>query len=177
MKAIRAIVFILIILLVLFLLIAAFAPGKYEVTRSISIDEPVEEVFNYTANLHNYDSWNPWIQKETNAHSGVSGSGISVGSKYSWEGDTIGSGYMIIRELETGRKVIHDLYFTSPWEVNSENIISFNWNGETTEVTWTMKGSYGYPIERFIMLFSGMESNIGPDFEKGLANLKHRFPK
>jgi hypothetical protein len=40
-----------------------------------------------------------------------------------------------------------------------------------TNVTWTMQGPSSY-VTKLMSVFASMDSMIGKDFEKGLANMK-----
>ena len=50
----------------LFILLALIAPKKYQVNRSIVINKPLPEVFQYLKHIKNQDDWSPWKKKDSN---------------------------------------------------------------------------------------------------------------
>ena len=100
-----------------------------------------------------------------------SGPPSGKGSVYEWSGNSaVGSGRMEITSVEPARNVI-DLQFKAPME--SRNVATFALapDGANTNVLWSMEGPMPF-MSKVMSVFVSMDSMIGPDFEKGLANLK-----
>jgi hypothetical protein len=76
----------------------------------------------------------------------------------------------IIEAVEPSRvKVALD--FLKPFKSSSVTAFDLQPEGETTRVTWTMTGANTLML-RVMGIFRSMDKMIGPDFEKGLAQLK-----
>ena len=156
-------------LIILILLVALFLPAEYNVQRSITIAASDSAVYAFTSDFNHRKSWDPWIAQEPTAKVTVSGPAGQVGSKWAWQGEQIGSGSMIITELNSARSIKSEIYFgeeTQPgyvtWQFTPEN--------GSTQVTWGIRGELDYPVGRIMGLLIG--GFVGQSFETGLSNLK-----
>jgi len=94
------------------------------------------------------------------------------GAVYEWNGNSnVGQGRMEITESTPASKIAIKLDFIKPFE--GHNIAEFvlEPKGDSTSVTWTMRGPSPY-IAKLMSVFFSMDRMIGKDFEAGLANLK-----
>lgn len=170
MKILRVLLLIFGVIMVSFLLIAIFLPSKSIVNREIIIDKPLEEVFNNAEDLNNFAQWNPWITYEKQLKTEVSSKSKGSGSKFSWDGDTIGTGYLQRISIQKNKQIESDMVFLKPWEAKSKDIVRFESQGNKTKVTWTNEMDLPYPIGRYMGL--AMDEMIGRDLTKGLESLK-----
>ncbi len=170
MKVLKIIGMIVGGLVALFLIVAAILPSSYRLERSIEIDEPVEAVYALVANLPNWPQWDPFTEQEPTAKSIFSGEAGTVGSKWNWEGEKIGTGSLTIEEIVPNQSIRSKLVSVAPQPMEAIDNWRFEPATNGTKVTWMIEGNLGYPVERIFGLF--MESMLGPTFEKGLANLK-----
>lgn len=170
MKVLKLIGIVLVVLIVLFLLVAAFLPADYDISRQIVVNRPASYVYPNVAVLTNWQKWSPWYALEPDANYIYSEPDSGVGANYSWQGEIVGSGSLAIVAAVENESVEGALEFTEPQSSRSTNYFYFDETDSSTTVTWGMQGELGYPIERFFGLF--FEDMIGPDFEKGLENLK-----
>ncbi|MCA1762820.1 MAG: SRPBCC family protein [Flavobacteriales bacterium] len=152
-------------------LLVSCSPTAYKVDREIEIDAPAAVVFEQVNVMKNRDAWSPWEQKDPNMTKEYAGTESGVGAKYMWSGnDSVGTGNMEILESKPNEYIKSKLVFTEPWE--SESIIewSFEETQNGTKATWSVSGEL--PGYLFWMGQDDMDENMGPDFEKGLAQLK-----
>ena len=63
------------------------------------------------------------------------------------------------------------LEFLKPFKSSSTTTFNLKPNGDATEVTWTMTGPKTL-MTRVMVVFKSMDKMVGPDFEKGLTQLK-----
>lgn len=154
----------------LFLLIALLLPASYHVERSVVIGKTADEVYPHVANLHNWAAWNPWTASDPSAKNTISGSGYEVGSVWAWNGEEVGIGTLTIAELQPNQKIVSRLAFEEPQMFESDDIWTFEEIPEGTRVTWINEGKLSYPVNRIFGLF--LDGMLGPDFEKGLTQLK-----
>jgi len=61
--------------------------------------------------------------------------------------------------------------FVKPFEVQNINEFTLEPVGDSTRVTWTMRGTNLY-IMKLMSAFKNMDSVAGKHFERGLENLK-----
>lgn len=173
MKALKVILIVVLGVVAAVLIAGVFAPKNYSVTRSITIDAPVEDVFGQVNMFANFNNWSPWFELDTNQKVVIEGTDGEVGSKMTWTSEVkeVGSGSQEKIVVEQNSKVENTLRFdgfsmaaTDSWEL-SEN------EDGSTEVTWGIRGDLDF-VGSLFFLFSDPDKMMGPDFERGLANLK-----
>ncbi|MCB0834117.1 MAG: SRPBCC family protein [Bacteroidetes bacterium] len=157
-------------LLALFLIIPVFLPSRVTFSRTTEIHKTPQEVFNLVADFNYYMQWNPWSQLEPTAKTTISGTPKEPGHNWSWVGQEIGTGSLTIEKVDPGKSIESRLEFKDPMEAVAKDLWSFEPTSAGTKVTWTYAGDMSYPIGRYFGL--AMEGQLGPDFEKGLANIK-----
>ena len=170
MNILKKILFIFIVTVVLLMIVAFFLPARYSVSRKQVIEVSVDRVFMVLVDMTRRSEWDPWIEKDPEADIQVGGSRQGVGAWYAWESEKIGTGNLTIQEIEENRRIQSRLVFESPQESSAVITWVLNGNENQTQVMWKIEGSLQYPAERFLGLMMGRM--IGPDFERGLLNLK-----
>jgi hypothetical protein len=101
-----------------------------------------------------------------------SGATKDIGAVYAWEGNKdVGRGRMEVISLAQPTKVGIKLDFYEPMESAAMTDFVLDAKGETTTVTWTMSGKTDF-IAKVMGVFVSMDSMIGPDFERGLSQMK-----
>jgi len=172
MKILKRIIFILLGIVALLAVIGYFMPAQVHVERSVKMHQHVPVVFNYVNDLHNWNSWSPWYEKDPKAKIEYSGPQSGTGSTMHWESDVreVGKGRMQIVQSNPDSVVGLDLYFMSE-ETPTRADFRMNEAGDSTIVTWSLAFDAGMnPFKRLMGKF--MDGMVGPDFEKGLAKLK-----
>lgn len=157
-------------LIALFLIVALFLPKTVTVSRSIVINKPAQEIYDKVADFNYYTKWNTWSQMEPTAKNTMSGTPKESGHSWTWEGDKVGAGSLVIEKVDPGKAIESRLTFLKPMEAVAKDLWTFAEAEGGTKVTWTYEGEMDYPIGRYFGL--GMDGMLGPDFEKGLANIK-----
>lgn len=138
---------------------------KFNVSKSIFIEAPVNQVYTLVRDFRQWPAWSPWLIAEPDSRMDYSADGKS----YMWEGKITGSGEMVITGENPPQSIDYQLTFLKPWKsVNSARFLFSEKNGGT-EVTWTMEGSL--PFFMFWMK-SMMSGFIGADYQRGLMMLK-----
>lgn len=165
MKILKIVGLILVGLIAVFLLIAAFLPGEYSVSREQTVNVPVDSVFNHVVVFKDRQKWDPWLVLDPGAE-------VVINDKeYLWKGEIIGAGKMNVLESEANKSIHSKLEFTAPNHMISDVYWKFDViDSSSTKLTWTFTGELAYPTERYFGLF--LEDMIGPQFETGLNNLK-----
>lgn len=152
-------------------LLASCSPTEYKVDREVVIDAPAEVIFEQVNTMENRQAWSPWEEMDPNMTKEYEGPASGVGAKYMWSGnDSVGTGNLEILESQPNEYIKSKLVFTEPWESESTIEWNFEETSEGTVARWSVSGEL--PGYLFWMGQEDMDENMGPDFEKGLAQLK-----
>jgi hypothetical protein len=157
------------------LLVAAIAmqPSEFRVTRTASIAAAPAEIFPLINDFHNWDRWSPWAKLDPNMKTTYAGAPAGVGAVYSWVGNSdVGEGRMTITESQPTEKVGLRLEFLKPFAATSTTEFTLKPGGNATKVEWTTYGPCDFMSKAFSLFMGGMDKMMGPDFEKGLAQMK-----
>lgn len=154
-------------------LLALVAPKTYNVSRSIVINKPVSEVFEYLKHIKNQDEWSPWKKKDPNMKQTHTGTDGEIGFVARWEGNKeVGTGEQEIVSISENKAVNSQLRFYKPWKSQSDAYLTTRAvDDNTTEVVWGFSG-VNKPPSNIFFLFFNMDKTVGKDFEEGLADLK-----
>jgi hypothetical protein len=167
----KFVVIAVVVVLAALLIFAATRPDTFQVARSTSVKAPPEKIFAHINDLPSFNTWNPYERKDPAIKGTYRGAKSGTGAAYAWESDKVGVGSMEITESSPASRVAMKLDFVKPFEAH--NIVEFTMQpqGESTQVTWAMRGPSPY-ISKLMGIFINMDRMIGTDFEAGLANLK-----
>ena len=148
------------------------ADDTYTVVRSATIDAPPQRVYEQLADFHNWRAWSPWEGLDPELRRTFSGAAAGTGAVYEWSGNRkAGEGRMEIVEADQPSKVRIDLQFLKPFKARTDCVFAVAPAGSGSEVTWSMTGRKTMALKVF-GIFKSMDAMIGPDFEKGLSQLK-----
>ncbi len=161
----------LLVLVIVFVVIVALQPSSWLMSRSAVMAAPPAAVFEQLNDFHQWEKWSPWIERDPSTKGTYEGPDAGVGAKFSWTSNHLGSGDMTIIESRPNEMVRLDLHFIKPMEGRADTLFTIEPKGEQSKVTWSMKGRNGF-IEKAMCLFMNMDTMVGGDFEKGLANMK-----
>lgn len=144
----------------------------YTVERSATIAAPPQEVFALLIDFHRWADWSPWEDMDPNADKTYTGADTGVGARYAWSGNRkVGQGSMEITDAVEPSRIKIALEFLKPFKASNTTTFTLTPEGEGTRVSWAMTGRKTF-MTRVIGVFKSMDSMVGPDFEKGLAQLK-----
>ncbi|WP_431158278.1 SRPBCC family protein [Winogradskyella poriferorum] len=157
----------------LIVLLALVAPKSYNVSRSIKINRPLPEVFDYIKYVKKQNDWSPWKKKDPNMTQEFEGTDGEVGFISRWEGNKdVGTGEQEIVRIIENESIESQLRFFKPWKSQSDAYITVDAIDETTtKVTWGFSG-VNKPPSNIFFLFFNMDKTVGADFEDGLNQLK-----
>lgn len=173
MRTLKYIILASFFLIALFFAIGFFIlPAKREVSRSIEIDRPAKMIYRTINSMHNFNQWSPWAKLDPQAQYTFSGPKTGVGSSMLWKGnDQVGSGKQTIIEAEKNKLIKTELFFDGQGDGPSHAQLTLTENNGTTQVTWTFNADFK---DNIISRYFGImiENMLGPQYEKGLTNLK-----
>jgi effector-binding domain-containing protein len=160
----------LVVLIVAAAAVGLMLPRHARVERSVAINRPASLIFATVNSFQLFPKWSPWQDLDPNMHQSAAGPRDGVGAKLVWSGnDKVGSGTQLITDSSADRSVASDLDFGGMGAAKS--LLTLAADGPATRVTWTLDIDMGAnPIGHYIGLT--MDRMIGPDFARGLGNLK-----
>jgi effector-binding domain-containing protein len=167
----RKILYVLLGLVALYFILCIVGPGHVKVERSIDINASTDLI---KAKLADYkffhESWSPWTEKDPGMKTTYTGEAGKEGHSIAWESDKkdVGKGSMTYNGAH-GDTVMHTLSFEGQGDAKIYHVVAAN--GSASKATWVMESETPFMF-RAIMLFMNMDKMLGPDFEKGLSNLK-----
>ena len=173
MKILRILLTIIGSIVALLLITALFVSKDMNYQQSVTINAPMETVWENVNSLADLDKWSPWNEKDPNMKKSMSGTDGTVGAKQSWESDKedVGVGSQTITKLEPSHTMLTELKFMEPWESEAQSFVKLEADGSGTKATWGFESQMPYPMN-LMGLFMDMEDQIGPDYKKGLNKLK-----
>ena len=124
------------------------------------------------ADLHTWKGWGAWQERDPQMKITYPPQAGGVGSWSAWESKSEGNGKMTITEISPS-KVTYRLEFPD-MGMQSTGTMEVAAVAGGVRLLWVDSGDLGLnPMNRWVGLF--LDKMIGPDFERGLANLKRRI--
>jgi hypothetical protein len=158
------------------LAIAAYRPDTFHVQRSVVVDAPAARLQPLISDMHAFNTWNPFNQKDPNVRGEYRGPPSGPGAQYLFAGNSdVGTGSITVVDASPSR-VAMKLEMTEPMSTHNHVEFLLQPQGAGTQVTWSMQGRQPY-VAKVIGLFLDMDGMVGGEFEKGLAQLKSRAEK
>jgi uncharacterized protein YndB with AHSA1/START domain len=145
-------------------------PSTAVVQRQIVINAPPEKVFAIVGNMKRFNEWSPWFGMDPKAQYTFEGPETGVGQIMRWTSNdpNVGNGSQTITALDENRRTSTELDFGEMGKAVASLEIA-EVNGKSA-VTWGFKSELNGILERWFGLM--FDRWIGPDYEKGLNNLK-----
>ncbi len=172
MKIIKKILFVLAAIVAILLIAALFVSKEYKVERSITINKPKTEIFNYIKYLKNQNAYSKWAKMDTGMRKVFMGTDATPGFISAWSSDNkkVGKGEQEIKKITDGEQVDYEIRFEKPMkDIANSFMRTDSINIEKTMVKWQISGHMPYP-SNLMGLF--MDKLIGGDLQTGLENLK-----
>lgn len=170
MKALKYILFLLLLLSIGVVIYIAVQPNSFEVTRSRTIEAPAQVIYNNVVDYKNWEAWSSWIEKQPNTKITYAENTVGEGGSYSWIDDD-GAGAMKTLEVNPNKSITQELQFgdydpsTVLWTFESTD-------ASKTNVTWKMTNDkIPFMLKGYAAFSGGFDAMIGPDFERGLEKL------
>lgn len=145
--------------------------AAYTISRSAFIPAPPEDVYPHVVDFHKWADWSPWEALDPAMERTFSGPAAGTGAQYAWRGNRrAGAGSMQILEAEEPSSIRLRLVFVKPFRAVNPTGFTFEPDRGGTRVTWVMKGE-NRGVAGVVAKLMKVDSMVGKDFEKGLANL------
>ena len=147
------------------------------VEKSVVINKPLSQVFDYLRYTTNQDKFSVWNMKDPGKKTETRGVDGTVGFIYSWDSKdkSVGAGSQEITSIKEGESIAYKLVFERPMKNVSESGFYLRaLSNEQTEVQWKFRGPTKFPMSLFKGLFQKM---LGKDMATSLTNLKSILDK
>lgn len=143
----------------------------FRVTRSTEIAASPERIHALLDDFHEWQQWSPWEGLDSEMERDYSGAASGVGAVYAWRGNRkAGEGRMEILESSSDHVAV-DLDFAAPMRAHNRVDFLLTPTGAGTKVEWVMTGPQNFVMGLMSKVWS-LDKMVGPDFERGLAQLK-----
>ncbi len=176
MKALKYILFLVLIVVIGLAIYIAVQPNSFEVERSKIIKAPVSVVYNNVIDFKNWESWNSWKEEDSTIVISLPENTKGIGGAYSWkEGDSFGTMQTIATEINTS--ITQEMQIDDYPKSNITWTFTPNKVGSTT-VKRTISGkNLPFGFKAYTTLMGGMEKLVGPYFERDLELLDDDIKK
>ncbi|WP_400077269.1 SRPBCC family protein [Winogradskyella sp. R77965] len=171
MKILKYILLLLLILIIGLSIYVAVQPNDYKFSRSRTIEAPVSMIYDKVNDFKQWPEFSPWLEQDKDATLTYSDNTVGKDAGYSWIGEILGEGSMTTLEADANTAISQKIEFIKPFEANADIDWTFEPSDEGTKVTWHMEGKQDFITKLFTTFTGSIESETGPDFERGLFKL------
>lgn len=177
MKILKGILFGILGIIVLALISALFIQKEFSVEKTVVIEKPVDEVFEYVKMLKNQDKFSVWMQMDPNMKKTYMGMDGTVGAVAAWDSQNsdVGKGEQEIIGIEENKRIDYELRFIEPFEATDKAyMLTEKVSDNQTKVIWGFNSIADYPMN-LVMKLMGMEEMLGDQLQEGLNTLKYQM--
>jgi len=174
MKIFKYLLFLLLIFIIGASIYIATKDGKFQLEQKEMINAPQEVVFNEVNDFTTWKNWEPWSQETDDMIINYGEKTSGEGASYSWSSEEMGEGEIETLKSNPHTSIDQKITFKTPFgESTSEIYWEFIKQGDSTMVTWGMKGEQSF-MEKAAFVFQeeSMNEMMKPMFVKGLDNLE-----
>lgn len=167
---------IIVAILAISFVIALFMPKDYNIERSIVIDRPAAEVFEYIKHIKNQDYYSKWVMADPDMHKTFTGTDGTIGFIYGWNSEKKGGeGEQEITGLAEGDRITTEIRFVRPFKTVAHTYQTVEaLTNHSTKTVWGMTGTSPYPLNLMTaMLKGGLGKDLDFSLNKMKQNLEH----
>lgn len=179
MKILKILGIILAVIIAIPLVSALFIPASYGIVEKITIEKPLDEVYDFAKYLKNQNQYGKWHSMDPDMEHYFKGEDGTLGFVSGWKSENpdVGSGEQEIIAIIERERIDYELRFFEPFESKDKAFMTFEALGPNqTEVGWGFDGKMAYPMNLFIPIMN-LEEMLADDFRIGLQNLKRLMEK
>ncbi|MFT4660321.1 MAG: effector-binding domain-containing protein [Patiriisocius sp.] len=171
MKALKILLFLFVIIAVAIGVLSYISPKDIHAYESLEIDASPAQVYPYISNLAKMGQWSPWMKKDPNSKTSITGTDGTLGAVSSWDSEVkdVGKGSQEITNLVQNERIDLKLNMIKPYELEAMAYVSLDEKDGKTIVTWGMKTQPSFPANIFMKFNEGVLRN---DYTDGLNMLR-----
>ncbi|MGR6871679.1 SRPBCC family protein [Pseudomonas sp. HK3] len=144
---------------------------RYEVRRSTTIKAPCADIIEYLSDFTNWPTWSPWLILEPSCPVEYYGEQKQIGAGYSWNGDMIGAGSMLLIDRDTV-SLDMALEILRPFPSKARVRFEILQSGNSSVLTWIMTSQLPWYL---IFMKSMIKNWITMDYDRGLLMLQSQL--
>ncbi len=167
------IIIIIVGLIVLLLILGLFMDKNMTIEKSITINKPRQQVFDYVKYIKNHDNFSVWAMMDPEMKKEYRGTDGQEGFVFAWDSikkKNVGAGEQEIKKISAPNEIDWELRFCRPMQdVAKAKMLTESVPGDKTKVQWGFYSKMKYPMVIMKPMMTGM---LGKSLDQGLANLK-----
>ena len=165
------VIFIIIAVIALPFFVALVLPKDYSIERSIIINAPKHEVFDYLKYIKHQEQYSKWTMADPQQKITTTGTDGTVGFITAWDSaKKSGAGAQEITSIIDGERITTELRFIRPFKSVGHSWLATKAATEhSTKVSWGISGTMVYPLNAMTALMKGA---LAKDIDISLHNLK-----
>ena len=173
MSTFLIIITIIVAVIVLLLIIALFMDKDMTIEKSITIDKPRQQVFDYVKYVKNHDKFSVWAMMDPEMKKEYRGTDGQEGFVFAWDSikkNNVGAGEQEIKKVSAPNEIDWELRFFRPMQdVAKAKMITDSVSNNQTKVQWGFYSKMKFPMVLMKPMIKGM---LGKSLDQGLVNLK-----
>ncbi len=161
----------------LIILLALVNGKQLDLEASVTINKPVQEVFECIKYVKNQDNFSVWNMTDPSMKKEYSGTDGQVGFIYAWDSTNknVGAGEQEIKKITPGQAVDFELRFSRPMQDVAQARMTTTAAGQgQTNVTWSFNSMMKFPMTAVKPIFRNI---LTKQLQTGLDNLKKVMEK
>lgn len=172
------ILIIILVIIAAIFIIAAMMGRQMNIQKSIIINKPLLQVFDYVQYVKNHDNFNVWAMMDPDMKKEYKGTDGAAGFVFAWDSNkkkNVGAGEQEIKKITPGKNIEHEIRFIRPMQDTTKAMFEFeNMAGNRTRVKWAFYSTMKFPMNIMKPIIAGM---LGKNLQTGLQNLKSVMEK
>lgn len=179
MKIFKYLLFLLLIFIIGASIYIATKDGEFQVEQQQLMMAPQEVVFNEVNNFTSWKNWEPWSKEADDMIITYGKKTSGKGASYTWKSEEMGEGEITTVKSNPYSSIEQKMTFKTPFGESTSDIYwEFQEQGDSTLVTWGMKGEQSF-MEKAAFAFQDESINdmMQPMFKKGLDNLQNELTR
>jgi uncharacterized protein YndB with AHSA1/START domain len=153
------------------ILISFLFPATMKVSRSVTVNAPVDRVFDMINDLRNWEKWSPWNRMDPSMVMTYSNPPVGQNAFYKWESQDkhMGNGTLTLTKVTPFEEIVTAIAMGK--SSRSQATFTFTHKNDAVVLTWSMETRIGsMPWSRYIALM--MKGVLKKQFDDGLKAIK-----
>ena len=159
------------LILLALILFSFLLPKEVTVSRNITVNAPIDRVFDQVNDLRNWEKWSPWKRMDPMMEMTFSNPPVGQGAYYKWvsKDKHLGSGTMTLAKVTPYEEIVTALH-SDDWG-DASATFNFGHKGNDIQLTWSMTNNVGLmPWNKYAAF--AMRGMLKKQFDQGLAGIK-----
>jgi len=174
MKYLKILLAVVAALVLAVLVYAMTLPSDISISRTIKINVPESYAFDYLYVLKNWVEWTTWKEFDSTLVYSYPGKSEGEGAKQKWNGEFSEAAALTFKTISAPEKINFHLEWNKGETSFSGYIKTKEMDRTHTNIEWVHYKNVGW--NPFMRILGSMLDNVmGPNFDKGLKNLKKKL--